>query len=167
MREHTNGLDTICIASDVFDQVGDFDEYLDWAIHSFTRRPLVKELLFTHSDITRKNGYLVVDAHGNGNPWHMKDGERKYYVQNWINQRDGTYSAIFFFTCNPEKCEIKSAQSIILHAHGDITYEELHRGADLRIYVPEQGYLDSCYKIKKAIKQLNQKKPTRATSRAI
>ena len=131
--------------------------------NQFTKRKLVKKLLENYSKKTDLEGFIMLDAHGTeSNPWTFKDGYKDLDVQNWIDKIDGNSLAILLYICNPKNLPITSKKSIVIHSNKNILLDKLGffpldgfiNGKNIRIYFPNNGYLDSYYKLKKVIESL-------------
>jgi len=124
---------------------------------AFTRRPTYKSLIKAFSKKSGLSGFAMLYGHGGvrkGN-WHIGDRGRPY-VQNWINSIDGERAVIALRICNPEDMEITSKRSIILHTTRSLTALDIYRKGPVRIYVPDEEYLDGDYtRIRKTLERLS------------
>lgn len=151
---------TLYIASDLREAVGVVGQ-LEWAasvlLRNFLRRRLFRELLLEYSARTGLKGYALLNAHGGSknNRWHFRDGKSTVDVQDWINETDGKYLALFIKCCNRKNYDIESDASIVLHPHSKISELALIHGYNMRLHFPGEGYLErSPYKLRRTIDEL-------------
>lgn len=125
----------------------------------FTRRTLFRQLVSAYHDFSDLEGVALLKAHGNTDTkWRFSDGERWHYMQNLIDNLDGSFSTIFLYSCNPgNKGRIYSNNSVVIHPNrtfklaGDFT-----RKSFFRLYFPGEGYIeDNPRKMKNLINEMN------------
>ncbi|HLF54688.1 MAG TPA: hypothetical protein VI612_03130 [Candidatus Nanoarchaeia archaeon] len=148
---------TLYIASDQRGAV----EGLEWAasaiVKDFLRRRLFRELLREYSESTGLKGYALLNAHGGpkNNRWQFWDGKSTVDVQDWINEMDGKYLAIFLKCCNRKNQDVESDASIVLHPHSKISQLQLMLGYSPRLHFPGEGYLErNPYRLRRTIEEL-------------
>lgn len=99
----------------------------------------------------------ILYAHGGATKestdWVFKDGSNRTPVQEWIDQNDGEYPAILLAVCNPQKREIVSKYSAVIHPRTNLYYYGYQIRGDLivafrrpffkpmRVYRPDVGYI--------------------------
>jgi len=137
---------------DLFDNPVDLERHLSAMIACFLRRRLFREILHLYAGVTGLSGYVFLHAHaGWKREWIFVDGKRRHGVQDFIDRFDGECLALFLKCCNPWNLEVHSKQSIVVHADSIINLVDIIRGGVMRMYVPGEGYLDSCYQLRRAI----------------
>lgn len=74
-----------------------------------------KEYIDLYGKLNKLERLAMLHAHGNtdGN-WIYSDGEKIDSIQNWINQKDGEYSALILYSCNPGIHTPASKKSILV-----------------------------------------------------
>jgi len=135
----------------------DLERRVGSMVRYFTKRRLFRELLGLYGLRNRLSGYVLLEAHGvlDREEWMFFDGKRRYAMQNWIYGVDGQALAILLLCCDPHKYSICSEHSILIHPRDPIDIFDLIRGDHLKIYVPEYGYLDEGYRLKKSIESID------------
>jgi len=144
---------------DLFDNPVDLERHLSAMIACFLRRRLFRETLHLYADVIGLSGYVFLHAHGcrSKREWIFVDGKRRHKVQDFIDRFDGECLAIFLKCCNPWNLEVHSKQSIVVHADRTINIVDIIRGGVMRVYVHGEGYLDSCYQLRRAINAFDTK----------
>ncbi len=157
MREIEHGAFRIQTAEDMLSlHQSAFDE--NWGeihkghlVRMFTKRVMVRELLEVWQNRTGLNGAVILEAHGG-----FQDEQWVYYendqpartIQEWVDEMDGTTAALMITSCNPMGSEVASQQSLVMHA-GRLAGSfpaMVHTPGLIRLYVPNQGYLEGNYK---------------------
>ncbi len=150
MLEYKFGPHLFCVGRDILEQVkmNETDtRYLLVRAISIGQLMLrgYEEELKPHISI-----FAVLNAHGGTNDGKWAIYESHQFggtIQNWIDERDGKYGALFLLCCNKDGHEIKSKKSAVVHAQG--IAEEGHLTGELvvemnttlRVYIPGRGYL--------------------------
>lgn len=166
MKTYRFGKDRLSVSCDFKEEVpeNEAEEYLQYLmIWKFTRRLLIRTLLFDYGRLHKLEGYAVLMAHGESRQenWVFYDNQntgKPFSVQNWIDRKDGRFLGIFLYCCNERGHTISSDNSIVIHARDKITLDDLSRGNHIQIYVPEYGYIGGNYrKLNQAIAETRAK----------
>jgi hypothetical protein len=147
---HYSGIDQI-VESEEKDQF--YRAMILNLILGFTRRRRFRHAIRVNGRRLNLQEDAVLIAHGSPGKrgtkiWRYYDEPRKKreHVQNWIDSVDGEYRVLFLHVCNCRSLEIKSERSLVIHAdHRFSLGDMLSNQVNLRIYVPEKGYLENNY----------------------
>jgi len=133
------------------------ERHLEFLIQSFLRRKLFRTLIKSYGDVSGFEGYVVLETHGCHfeNVWLYGDGRIAKTIQSFIDALDGKLLAILLFCCNPQNFEIQAEKSIVIHSDTELSLCSITRGGHLRLYLPEKGYLDTPYKLRRTRKELS------------
>jgi hypothetical protein len=86
--------------------------------HFFGERPSFREYIDLYGRFNKLPRIALLEAHGDANgDWVFYDGDNgeiERSVQNWINRKDGKYSALLLCVCNPESHTPRSKKSILV-----------------------------------------------------
>lgn|SRR3989344_888177 len=126
-----------------------------WMIEGFTRRRLFREVIDKHGKESGLSGWamLEADAKRENGEWVYGDGMRRLNVQNWVNKLDGKFVVLYLKICNPKaESTIETEKSVVIHPGRIINATDLLWGkADLRLYLPGEGYLDTYRQLRRYI----------------
>jgi hypothetical protein len=131
-----------------------FEKHILKTMDLFLKRPLIRKLLTNYGHKHNLQGRTLLQAHGmmGYSEWKFKDGNSDHTMQDWIDEQDGTTSAILLKSCNTDDFELYSKKSVLIHARRSFTQMDLIRHEPLRVFVPGEGYIeDNNYKLRKLI----------------
>lgn len=119
---------------------------IDWRLRHYPHFQKFIDLNAQKNNLSRS---AVLCAHGGydcqNKQWtYQLTDEEKKPVRGWINKNDGKYSVLFLYCCNSGNQKVSSKKSAILVP--DTDYFGAGRedgGANLELYVPKIGYIDS------------------------
>ena len=164
MEIFTFGKNHYYISSDFYNKnssLSYLEKHLETMVGLFTKRKSFLELLKIHSHNQGLEGYILFDAHASENcdSWMFIDNKQKFSIQDWIDEVDGIGRVILLFCCNTYNYDIHSKKSVVIHPKSDISIRDLERRSrNLRIYFPNQGYLDyKYYTLRRLIKTIEEK----------
>lgn len=157
----------------VFDARGNFDagfhtEMIKSSVNGGIRLPYVgrEKAISAYASQTGLEGQCMLLAHSGARlrrqlslaqlltfdknrifEWVFADNGKLCSVQEWINEQDGKYLALFLYACNPMNLHVKSNHSILFVPTGDysMAFHEFPamRGrptVEVRMFVPGLGY---------------------------
>lgn len=128
------------------------------------QNPDYKKAIDLNARLYRLSGKAILLAHGtsseDGVDWHY-EADKYRSVQDWIDSKDGHYSALILLCCNPGSYEISSKYSAVIAPNNTHSYYMQEQGeCKPELYIPEIGYLDSYIKddqIKELENKVNEK----------
>ena len=160
MRVYDFGVHQYWAAKNLFNlSPEDLEHYAITTMSLFMRRRLFREAIEANASVHCLEGCILLEAHGNApnGEWFFRDGKRRYNMQNWIDNLDGSAAALLLNSCNRKDVEVQSKKSVVIHSRKETSNLELWRGkSTLRIYVPGEGYLDSQHSLRTAIDRLRE-----------
>lgn len=166
MREFDFGDLLYCVSADAYDidrSLPVEERYLRVNIKAFTRRPTFRRLRALFEEATGLSGTAVLSAHGGRNrtmrkkkDWTSRDGERRCYVQSWIDRMDGQAASLMVLACNGYNNDVHAEDSLVFHPGASFKDITLRNGSvPIRLFVPGEGYVEDSYtKIYRAFDRL-------------
>ncbi len=107
------------------------------ALNKFVNRPTYKRFIQINNERFLTNEKIVVlranSSRGRGKSFYYLDGKQKLKVQDWVNENDGKGSTLVVLADNPDRREVHSQKSVIVHPVLD--YD------NPRLFVPQVGYV--------------------------
>jgi hypothetical protein len=100
-----------------------------------------------------KPTYAILDAHGNNMDlteygedqtdwWFYRDGANFYGVQDWINEVDGKFGALFVAPCNPKGVAVTSKRSCVIYSTDINNHQTIHDNPRaVEMFVPGKGLI--------------------------
>lgn len=87
--------------------------------------------------------------------WIYWDNERRYSVQEWINQQDGKYLALLLYCCNPLNLDVHSRSSILFVPDNIYSvFLQAGREVKVRMFVPGVGYYNDIQQRHVSVKEI-------------
>jgi hypothetical protein len=118
--------------------------------YMFTKRRLFSELFIVWGKAHNLQGYKILEAHGDfyNGEWTISENHKSLgTVQNWIDKQDGTATALMVTSCNPERSELHSSHSLVLHTSRLVKAlpQMIYNQGLIRVFVPGEGYMENNY----------------------
>jgi hypothetical protein len=117
----------------------------------FSKRKLFTELFEVWGKNFDLHGYKLLESHGDfyNGEWVVCENHKSLgTVQDWVDKHDGTATALMITCCNPERSELHSSHSLVLHASrlvGALPAMIYTQGL-IKLFVPGKGYMERDYK---------------------
>ncbi len=106
---------------------------------TFLHTPLFKTYFETYGEKNNLSKLAILDAHGSSKDkekWMYWDGDEKYLVQDWIDEKDGKYSGLILRVCNDHGHTPRSKKStLVVPNRGEIINS-------FNLIVPNVGEID-------------------------
>lgn len=106
--------------------------------------PLLRPLLRRHADTygLRRRSLLIAHGDSDQHGWKFTDGQRRFPVQEWISQVDGSYARVILNCCNSANYPIQSQKSALLYPNNTTSpFAHETRQVDMNLYLPSTGLI--------------------------